>query len=500
VNFAFEYIQSEKAALYRTIMQVFVDAKDRYVMQLRLPDVIQYMGITPESSQYPEIESALAQLCEWGNLQTRPDTSNVCTVEDFYNPRHTYRLTKQGDAFERALALYHLTSESERPLQSCCLTDMRLAVQELNQLSPQAERNAAQIRRSMILLFALFENCLESAQTLIHQLDTRTELSPPDVRRLVEYCRRTLGELELEVTAIGHLIGDIEHAGLDRLILVTVQRNIDERKDTTITKALSDQCLEWHMQWERFRSWFISHPQLQSGSALLRERLRETLPALLRVSSGIAVEGPGQIDRIRDFRILAKWFVQAASDAEAHILWRAAFGLCPARHLTINEATLADREAQDIPANTRWMDAPPLRISASEFRGAVRTDGLTRIIDRTYEKERLAAALHEDAQRLLNAQHPFGNGTRIRLSELPHLAADEFELFLDLLGDAVATRMSGTDSVEILSGDGCLKVRLEPTGDDRQAQLKTAHGIFSGPDQWIRIEQIATPDLSEAFV
>jgi uncharacterized protein (TIGR02677 family) len=498
VNFAFVYIQSEKAALYRTIMQVFVDAKDRYMVQLRLQDVIQCMAIPPESSQYPEIESALAQLCEWGNLQTRPDTSNVCTVEDFYNPRHTYRLTKQGEAFERALASYELNSGRERPLQSCCLTDVRLVIQELKQLSPQAERNAAQIRRNMILLFALFDNCLAAAQTLMHQLDTRTELRPPDVRSLIEYCRRTLGELELEVTTIGNLVMDVEHAGLDRLILVTVQRNTDERKDATTTKAVSDQCLELRLQWERFRNWFISHSHLQSGSSLLRDRLRETLPALLRMSSGIPVEGTRQIDRIRDFRILAKWFAMASSDAEAHILWRAAFGLCPARHLTINEATLTDREAQDIPTNTRWMDAPPLRISASEVRGAIRTDGLTRIIDRTSEKERLAAALHEDAQRLQNAQHPFGNGTRVRLSELQHLAPGEFELFLNLLGDAVAARLSVADSVEILSGDGCLKVCLEPTGDDRNAQLKTADGIFTGPDQWIRIEQIATPDLSEA--
>jgi hypothetical protein len=54
--------------------------------------------------------------------------------------------------------------------------------------------------------------------------------------------------------------------------------------------------------------------------------------------------------------------------------------------------------------------------------------------------------------------------------------------------------------VEILTGDGCLRVRLEPTGDDRMASISTADGVFSGPDQWILIEQVASPDLPEVVV
>jgi uncharacterized protein (TIGR02677 family) len=130
----------------------------------------------------------------------------------------------------------------------------------------------------------------------------------------------------------------------------------------------------------------------------------------------------------------------------------------------------------------------------------LRTDGLSRIIDRTAEKKRLAAAIREDTQRVLNAQHPFGIGNRIRLSELEHLATDEFELFLDLLGDAISAGASAADSVEILSGDGGLRVRLEPTGDDRLARIHTGDGEFSGSDQWISIEQTATQDLPEAVV
>jgi uncharacterized protein (TIGR02677 family) len=495
----FEYIQSERATLYREIMRVFTESKERFVLQLHQHEIIKGLGdISPPPGQQ-EIESALSQLCEWGNLQTRPDTASVSTVEDFYNPRHAFQMTGSGEAFEKALAFYDSNSEREHQIRCGGLPDIRFAAQELKQLSQQAERNAAQIHRNTLLLFALFEDLSTAAQTMIRKLEGRSELRVPDVRRLVESCRKFLGELELESSAIGDLIRDIEHAGLDRLILVVVRRNFDERKDAT-PGTVAEACGEWRKRWERLRKWFISQPNHPAGSALLRERLRAYLPALLRMSAGVHVEGVGRIDRTHDFRILAKWFVQAASDADAHILWRAAFGLCAARHLTINDATLGEREAQDIPANTSWMDAPPLRIAASEYRGASRTDGLSRIIDRSAEKGRLAVASQEEAQRLLNAQRPFGDGNRIRLSELEHLATDEFELFLDLLGEAVSTRVSTADTVEILSGDGCLKVRLEPTGDDRVAIISTGDGVFSGPDQWISVEPIGAPDRPDVAI
>lgn len=495
----FEYVQTEKAPLHRAIMRVFVESKGRFVVHLRQQDVIEGMAAISELPDHSEIESALAQLCEWGNLQTRPDTSNVCTVEDFYNPRHTFQMTSQGEAAEKALATYNANSERQHPLQYSGLADIRLVIQELKQLSQQAEQNAGPIHRNMLLLFALVDDLSATAQTFIDKLDGRMEVQPSDVRRLIEYCRRFVGDLELEADTIGELVRDIESAGLERLILVVVRRNIDERKDAT-PKTVAEYCGEWRLRWERLRSWFISLPDLQSHSARLRERVRASLPVLLRMSGSISVQGVPRIDRTTDFRILARWFAEAGTDAEAHALWRAAFGLCPARHLTINDATLGERDARDVPANTSWLDAPPLRIRQSDYRGNSRTNGLSRIVDRSAEKEKLAVATHEEALRLLNAQHRFGTGNRIRLSELEHLEIDEFELFLDLLGEAVSARVSAADPVEILSGDGCLKVRLEPTGDNRQALISTDDGMFSGPDQWISIEQIVSEDLPEAAV
>jgi uncharacterized protein (TIGR02677 family) len=197
-----------------------------------------------------------------------------------------------------------------------------------------------------------------------------------------------------------------------------------------------------------------------------------------------------RIDRSNDFRVLARWFAQAESDAAAHRLWRAVFGLCPARHLVVNDTTLDDHEAQDSPADTSWLDAPPLKLSPRlRMSGNYsRTGRLSRIIDRTAEKVKLAAAADEEARRILSAQSRFAISGRMRLSELERLDTGEFDFFLDLLGEAVSAIVLGGDTVEILS-NGSLTVRLQPTDDARLAVIQTPEGIFSGPDHWITIER-----------
>src|SRR5438874_179261 len=89
------YVTSEKAPLYRAIMRVFLEAKERFVFDLRPQDVIGCMQHerSIEIPQQSDIDSALVQLCEWGNLQSHADTASVYAIEDFYNPPHTFLMT-----------------------------------------------------------------------------------------------------------------------------------------------------------------------------------------------------------------------------------------------------------------------------------------------------------------------------------------------------------------------------------------------------------------------
>ncbi|MCZ7677850.1 MAG: DUF2397 domain-containing protein [Sandaracinaceae bacterium] len=88
---------------------------------------------------------------------------------------------------------------------------------------------------------------------------------------------------------------------------------------------------------------------------------------------------------------------------------------------------------------------------------------------------------------------------RVRLSELGELDTASFELFLELLADALANQPHPRAPVEVTSTDGTLLVRLEPVGDGSIARIETSLGVLSGPDCWIELIDLATlPARSEA--
>ena len=106
----FAHLNAPLHALYREIMTVFRDSKQRFVVHLRPEDVAEALWTARELAGphvgQEEIAEALGKLEEWGNLRATPDTSRVTTVEDFYRTRYLYQLTREGEAAERALEVY----------------------------------------------------------------------------------------------------------------------------------------------------------------------------------------------------------------------------------------------------------------------------------------------------------------------------------------------------------------------------------------------------------
>ena len=478
---AFTYIADDQAPLYRTIMRAFMEAKDRFVFQLRLSDVVDAVrssGICkmPEPER---IDVALARLVEWGNLQTCLDARGVRTIEHFVGQHHAFRLTRPGEAAETALALFD-TASGKNELQFTALSDIRRLLQELLRLSSETEPDAFQIHCNMLLLQSCFQTLTSTAQILIDRLEADFPLETADAQHLIKNGERFVGELVLAADAIGKAVHEIEASRFERLTQAVARRSVHDS-------------MKMELQWDSIRRWFISEPGRPSHAEFVRERARALITAALSAVARINDRRVHRIDRASDFRILARWFAKLESDADAHRMWRLVFGLCPARHLIVNDGTRDDHETGDVQANASWLDAPPLRISKRfrHYGNSPQTGMLSRIIDRTADKEKLAAATHEEALRILKAQRRFGTGHRIRLSELEHLEADEFDILLDLLGEAVSARVFSNEIVEILSADGSLSVRLEPTDDGRDAMIITNDGMFSGPDQWICIDPIS---------
>jgi len=74
------------------------------------------------------------------------------------------------------------------------------------------------------------------------------------------------------------------------------------------------------------------------------------------------------------------------------------------------------------------------------------------------------------------------------------LAPREFDLFLDLLGEAMSKRRSVTEVVETFSGDGSLRIILEPIPDGGWAVIPTTTGQLSGRDHYVTIRNTFETD------
>jgi uncharacterized protein (TIGR02677 family) len=173
------------------------------------------------------------------------------------------------------------------------------------------------------------------------------------------------------------LLGHIESAGVERLLVVAARREAadavpdlpenraeDQDPAAAYEAVIARSLAAWRNRWRGLWDWFVSadsrHP---SQARLLRGAAVTAITQLIDTVAAFNERRSGRSDRSADFRTLARWFAEAPDDAAAHTLWRAAFGLTPARHLTVTQDTIVAWEQEQPAPNTPWRSAPPVRIS-----------------------------------------------------------------------------------------------------------------------------------------
>jgi uncharacterized protein (TIGR02677 family) len=497
----FSHLNAEKRDLYRSVLHVFMQAKASFALHLRPNDVVAALeNSIPEKFDANDVGVALNQLCEWRNLEAHRDAADVTTVEEFYRPRYLYQLTAEGEAAERALSVFFETLEQPGELQVAALADIRQYLGELLNLSRNEAPDESVSHRVLDLLTARFDQLTSRAQTFLRSLQRTIDLHGITVeaflsykQALIDYLERFIGELVIATHEIAERLNDIESHGVEKLLEAAARRDtidaLEHEKDARLTEIRK----LWHSRWTGFRSWFISDSGRQSQAEVLRSRARAAIPALLGAVARINDRRTTRSDRVADLQTLARWFAEAPSDKDLHRLWRAAFGLSPSRHLCIDDHTLQLREQKPTLAHTSWLDADPVRISprVRQFGRHASKGPSKSVIDRTQEKALLAQMARDEAQMIATAQGRLATGARIRLSELHALETSaELDLFLDLLGEALATKIDPKHIVVAQSIDGVLRIELEPIGDSVEAVISTPDGLLRGEDHYVTITNV----------
>ncbi len=492
----FRHVSADKAQFYRVIMEAFAAAKRQFRLHLR-PDEVQleaqWQGTPPTLE---EIQLALSQLAEWGNLESQPDTARVSNIEDFYRARFLYRLLVGGEAVEAALTTFAQALQRRGELQTVALQDIFNRLEALLALVDEPVPDAAKVHEVLRDLVRVFEGLADNAQAFMAGVARTIELQQADVKavlaykqRLIDYLERFIGDLVGRSGAIAQRIIALAPR-IEPLLWQAANRETRDAAPGDIYEqadALQQRLNSWRERWRGLRLWFVSDGHIQAQSELLRSKARAAIPQLLAAVAALNERRSGRSDRSADFRVLARWFADTENNAEAHCLWRAAFALNPARHLSL-------LSAEDVPASTPWADAPAVAIHPRlRERGEIAPRGpVPHVKDRAAARALLAQQIAEERAQVEAARAVLVTGTATRLSELRRLDTHAFRLFLVLLGEALAAQVSPDQPVMRQTADGLLQIYLEPLSLDSHAEIETELGVFTGRDHMITITPTQT--------
>lgn len=502
----FAHLSAPNAELYRDVLVVFVRARDRFIVHMRPEDVAVELG----RSGAPEtVAAALEQLVGWGNLRSDPDTGRVTTVADFHRARYLYQLTAAGQAAEEALAVYDEALGRRGALQSVALEDIANQLRALVALARAevADIDPAKVHLLLLGLVERFSGLADNAQAFMASLRRVIDFSDGDVeafvaykQRLIDYINRFIADLANRGAEIAALLDEPAPEAVERLLRLAVEREardmvpevaeIPDANRDAYEAALSDTLTIWQNRWRGLREWFVSadshHP---SQARLLRSAAVTAITQLIDTVATLNERRSGRSDRSADFRALARWFAEAPDDAAAHRLWRSAFGLTPARHLTVTAETVQRWEEVEPPPGLPWADAPGVEISPQLRRTGTyeRRGQPVRVADRAEARRMLAEQAARERQQVAAARARLATGGPVLLSQVDVLDTRVFRLFLGLLGDALSARQPGAAEVETTTGDGTMLIRLTAVADAPDVEIPTEDGVLSGPEHVLEI-------------
>jgi uncharacterized protein (TIGR02677 family) len=502
----FAHLSAPNAPLYRDVLMTFARARDRFIVHMRPEDVIADLGRPGETD---DVVAALDKLVEWGNLRADPDTSRVTSVEDFHRARYLYQLTAAGQAAEQAIAVYEEAIGRRGSLQSVALADIAAQLRSLADMADQqSDPDPAKVHLLLLGLAERFAGLADNAQAFMASLRRVIDFADGDVdafvaykQRLIDYINRFIADLANRGAEIATVLARIESAGVEQLLLVAARREAADAvpdlpedgpadQEGAYETAVAESLNAWRNRWRGLRDWFVSgdarHP---SQARLLRGAAVTAITQLIDTVAAFNERRSGRSDRSADFRTLARWFAEAPDDVAAHALWRAAFGLTPARHLTVTPDTIAEWEQERLSPNTPWQEAAPVRISPQLRKtGSYERRGRpNRVTDRAEQRQLLAAQAAREAAETGAARARLCTDGPVLLSDLGELDTRAFRLFLGLLGDALSARLPGDTEVRTTTGDGTMEIRLSLVSDGGIVVIPTEDGELRGPQHVVDI-------------
>ncbi|MFZ5481131.1 MAG: TIGR02677 family protein [Myxococcota bacterium] len=459
------YVNVEHAPTYRAIVEVFAEARQRYVVELRPAEVraaLEDSGLFHDLDDEGGLDRRLDMLCQWGNLDRTHDTEAVSRLEDFYARRYRYRLTAAGEAAHRAVQEVEATVGRSGSLQASLLQVILETLAVLARLTPEDVPDP--IVRALHDLDSAFSTLTQEANRFIGDLTAAIAAVQVDddafvLRKeaILSYISRFVEQLRQTADRIVARIREVEESDFQAVL----ERGA-EHPDLPPALGEGDPRGRWladqKARWEGVRRWFVG----EAGSAPTVERLAdvtvEAVVGLARALGRLNDRRSRRVDRGADFRMLATWFEACTDDRVAHILWESAFGLRSARHFHIEE-----EDPEETSVRASWWSARPVMVPIRlRTRGRESRSGrASPVPDWSSQRELIARRRARERAQMEAALRQFTEHSPVRLSTLARLDRQGFDCLLGLVDEALTSpRASDTGEHSARTADGRYLVRL----------------------------------------
>lgn len=500
----FAFSGAEKSSLYTAVMYAFGEANELLQTSLALEDVHGHLSSVgwPGMVDDAELVPALEKLREWQLIDAGQNHSeHYRTAQEYERRNLQYSLTKRGEA---ALA-GHLAAlqalETAGVLQTAVLDAIADALGRLARgcadlpvgggTAPVGQTTSEQRRVYAALqeLNGHLDAMRSGIRTFNSDLQRLLRANEVDEEVFGEVKEATIRYLDEYVTRLDDRVGRIRRAteqvrgfGVDSMLVGALAG-----ADLPPHSRAAERDAEWvdraRAHWSGLEAWFAPPDGAAARAEQLSATARRAIVSLLQVVDRMRNARRRPSSAQADFRRLAQLFATASHDDDLHRLWRAAFGLHPARHTHVGHA-----DPDVIPRGTSWAEAEAVPVSAllresglvEKFARPTRVRDVSELRRERAERARAERIAAERAVRALGADGP------VRISQLSLLGDPVFAALLDLLGRAVA-QPPRAGMLRALSSDGLVEITLRPPPGGDRARIRTATGELDCPDFEITI-------------
>ncbi len=487
----FAFTTTPERFRYLSILRIFDRARQRYEAQLHTSKVAAELTAEQHEVEDPaNLEVSLDRLRDWGLLHRDYDSSRVASIAEYRRRSSVYQMTEIGFLAYSAVESVIRARPSDVELRRLVFPAILADLEQLAVANRAGDANNVNLLLDR-LHAALTEMTQRAARFYLMLGDlARTHDARPEVflrhkDLLLGHLTDFLVELQRYRPIIARAVRDV--AATEEDLLVRRASSVDASPFATEAERIE----RWRSHWRGIVAWFVDSADEPCSAERLDRHTAAAISHLVSLLRRVTEGRRGGISRESQLKFLARWFMAAESDGDAHALFSAAFGLRAARHLAI-----AYDDPDVIGANRSWWNAPPVEVTTT-FREHGRPPSPGRpapLPDNSRERAAMFATQKARRAAQVAAEDSLargGLGERV-------LNREEFQVLLRLMDLALQTRANVVGSLPArrggIAGEGRTpRLRLRLRHANQATVVRTTEGRLIIPDITLELEDAAAP-------